>query len=92
MPGLLEGNLMAIARLVNSKGEVIVEQMDFTPSPEQVVVVDWSSPSSHTARYVVSKKTPEVRQIHPGAGLPPKWMNIVEVELELAKKPPAVRG
>jgi hypothetical protein len=62
-----------VARLV-SKGKVIVEQIDTTPAPGQIVV------ALDGDRYRVCPGLPELRHVEIGGGLPAKWMHVVEVE------------
>lgn len=71
---------MPFARLVEKNGDVVrtvIEQMDFVPSPGQIIVEPESG-----IRYVVLDETPEVHYIKPGGGMAGKWMNIVKVEFE----------
>jgi hypothetical protein len=83
-----------VARLVTSKGEIVVEQVDFTPSPGQVIFVAPPDAVSKFERfkYRVCDKLPEVHHVNPGAGMPAKWMNVVEVEPEYERKPSVVKG
>lgn len=64
---------MPAAQIVVHKDKVVIEQIDFTPSPGQIIV------ALDGKRYKVEKNHPEVRFVKISSQLT-KWMNVVQAE------------